>query len=242
MKAMILAAGLGSRLKPITNKIPKALVEVKGKTLLQHNIERIVSSGISDIVINVHHFSDKVINYLRENKNFGANIYISDETEMLLDTGGAIKKVSEWLFDDQPIIIQNVDIYTNIDYHKMLDFHLAKGALATVAVRNRESSRYLMFNNDNELCGWQNTNTKEKIITREASKTNNLAFSCTHIMDAKLLSLLPDKKVFSIIETYLELSQQYTIAGYLHNNDYWFDIGTPEKLNNLEMFLQKNSK
>ena len=237
---MILAAGLGSRLKPITDKIPKALVEVNGKTLLQYNIERIVSSGINNIAINVHHFSEKVINYLHENRNFGANIFISDETDKLLDTGGGIKKVSEWLQDDQPILIQNVDIYTNINYKKMFEFHKKKNALATVAVRNRESSRYLMFNDENELCGWQNTNTKQKIVTREVQHTNNLAFSCTHILDAKLLSFLPDKEVFSIINTYLELSKQHTIAGFLHNNDYWFDIGTPEKLANLELFLQKN--
>lgn len=234
---MILAAGLGTRLKPITDTIPKALVKVGNKTLLQYNIERMLAFGIKDIVINVHHFSEKITKYLHDNNNFNANIQISDEIELLLDTGGGIKYASQWLASEEPILIQNVDIFTNINYENMLNHHLASNALATLAVRNRESTRYLLFNKNNVMCGWQNIKTNEKIITRNDDNLNSLAFSCTHIISPKLLQLLPDKKVFSIIDVYLELSKHHKVLAYMHNDDYWFDIGTPDKLQRVEQFL-----
>jgi len=241
MKAMILAAGLGSRLRPVTNTIPKALVAVKGKTLLQYHIERIIDFGINDIVINVHHFASKVREFLHEKNNFNVNIIISDESDKLLDTGGGIKKASSWLKGDESILIQNVDIYSNIDYKKMLSQHLKRQALATVAVRHRETSRYLLFNNKHELCGWENTKTKQKIITRETSGCENLGFSCVHFISPELFHYLPNNDVFSIIDSYLELSKEHLISSYVHNNDYWFDIGTPEKLEKLEYFLNTDS-
>ena len=174
---MIFAAGLGSRLKPITNTKPKALAEAGGKTLLQLNIEQLISFGVSDIVINVHHFADKVITFLKRHNNFNININISDETGLLLDTGGGLKKASILLSGEEPIILQNVDIYSNIDYNKMLEYHLENNPIATLAVQNRESSRYLKFNSDRKLSGWINTKTKEEIITRNDSSLSNLAFS-----------------------------------------------------------------
>jgi len=240
MKAMIFAAGLGSRLKPITNSKPKALVEVGNKTLLQLNIEQLIGFGINDIVVNVHHFSELVIAYLKQHKNFGANISISNESVLLLDTGGGLRKAAHSLRGDEPILLQNVDIYSSIDYGKMLEQHRKSSALATLAIQNRKSSRYLMFNKNAELCGWVNTKTDEKIITRSNQNTENFAFSGVHIISPEMLFLLPDKSVFGIIETYLEVSKINKISGYLHNNDHWFDVGTPEKLNKLEQFLQDN--
>ncbi len=236
---MILAAGLGTRLKPITNNIPKALVEVNGKTLLQFHIERIIEFGITDIVVNVHHFSEKVIEFL-ESKHFDANIIISNEYDLLLDTGGAIRKAYEWLAGDELVLIQNVDIYSNIDYEKMLEQHNLSKALATIAVRARPTTRYLLFNENDELCGWQNTKTGEEIITRSNDKRKQFGFSCVHIISQELLDMLPNENVFSIISTYLELSKHNSIKPYIHNSDYWFDIGTPEKLSYLERFLKNN--
>lgn len=234
---MIFAAGLGSRLKPLTDSKPKALVDVGSKTLLQLNIEQIIAFGIKDIVVNVHHFSEQVIGYLKQHKNFGANIKISNESELLLDTGGGLRKAADLLKGEEPILIQNVDIYSNIDYGKMLEQHRKTNALATLAIQNRKSSRYLMFDADAQLCGWLNTKTNEKIITRHAQSTENFAFSGVHIISPQLLSLLPNTEVFGIIDIYLELSRTHSITGYLHNYDYWFDVGTPEKLNSLHNHL-----
>jgi NDP-sugar pyrophosphorylase family protein len=238
MKAMIFAAGLGSRLKPLTNSKPKALVEVGNKTLLQLNIEQILTLGIKEIVVNVHHFSDQVISYLKNNNNFGVDIRISNESELLLDTGGGLKKASALLKGTEPVLLQNVDIYSTIDYVKLLRQHIESKALATLAIQNRVSSRYLMFDTDWQLSGWLNTRSKEKIITRNSPEIENYAFSGIHIISPQILDMLPSKDVFGIIEAYLELSKSNRILGYLHNSDDWFDVGTPEKLEKLNMHLQ----
>ncbi len=242
MKALIFAAGLGSRFKPITNKIPKALVKVDGKTLLQFNIERLIQFGVNDIVINVHHYSNQIIEFLKYHNFFNVNIQISDESGLLLDTGGGLKKAANMLKGGEPILLQNVDIYSDIDYNKMLKQHNNSGALATLAVQNRESSRYLMFNGNNQLSGWIDTKTNEQIVTRPNNSTKNMAFCGVHIVSPKILDMLPDKNVFGIIEIYLELSKTQTISGYLHNNNYWFDVGSPEKLEKLEQFLHLKKK
>ncbi len=238
MKALIFAAGLGSRFKPITNKIPKALVKVGGKTLLQYNIERLIEFGITNIVINVHHYPEQIIEFLKSHNYFNINIQISDESGFLLDTGGGLKKAACLLKGGKPVLLQNVDIYSNIDYDKMLKQHIESDSLATLAVQNRESDRYLMFNSNNELSGWVNIKTNEQIVTRTNNTTKNLSFSGIHIISNRLLNMLPNKTVFSIIEFYLELSKTQTISGYLHNNNYWFDVGSPERLEKLEQFLR----
>jgi len=237
---MIFAAGLGSRLKPLTDTKPKALVNIGDKTLLQLNIEQIIAFGIKDIVVNVHHFSEQVKSYLNYHNNFGVNIMISDEMEKLLDTGGGLRKASAMIDGDEPILLQNVDIFTNINYGKILKQHTNNKSLATLAVQNRDSSRYLMFDKNMQLCGWHNTKTNEKIITRTVNTTESLAFSGVHIISPKMLGMLPKVDVFGIIDTYLELSKNHLISGYSHDSDYWFDVGTPEKLNNLEQFLVNN--
>ena len=240
MKAMIFAAGLGSRLKPLTNSKPKALVEVGNTTLLQLNIEQILTFGIKEIVINVHHYSDQVISYLKKNNNFGADISISNESNLLLDTGGGLKKAADLLRGTEPILLQNVDIYSTIDYGHMLSQHEENRALATLAVQKRVSSRYLMFDADAQLCGWINSRSNETIITRKSQKTENYAFSGIHIISPKMLDMLPNKNVFGIIEAYLELSKNNRILGYLHNGDDWFDVGTTEKLQKLNTHMQQN--
>lgn len=241
MKAMIFAAGIGTRLKPITNTKPKALVEAGGKTLLQINIEQLIDFGIKDIVINVHHFSEQIINFLESNKFFNINIQISDESDFLLDTGGGLKKAANLLQGDEPVILKNVDIYSDIDYNKMLEYHIKSGSIATLAVKSRESSRYLRFNSNNNLCGWVNTRTNEKIITRNDKEIKLLAFSGIHIISPQIFDLLPNEQVFGIIQPYLEISKKFPISGYQHDDDIWFDIGSPDKLNKLNQFIKKGN-
>ncbi len=238
MKAFILAAGLGTRLKSLTKSKPKALVEAGGKTLLQINIERLSKSGITDIVINTHHFSNLIKDFLKQNNNFNLNIKISDETELLLDTGGGIKKALSQFKSNEPVLIQNVDIYSDIDYTDMLNSHLKNKSVATLAINNRESSRYLLFNNSNYLSGWGNNQTNERIITRNSDNLKKYAFCGIHIVSPDILDMMPDKKKFSIIDAYLKISEDFKISGYQYNGA-WFDIGTPQKLNDFEIFLNK---
>ncbi len=165
MQAMILAAGLGTRLKPITDEMPKALVEINGKTLLEIAIRNLIENDFRRIVINVHHFSDKVKDFINKN-TFAADIFISDESDLLLDTGGGIKHAQKF-FDDSPILVHNVDIISNLNLKEFYQFHLSDDALASLVVSNRESNRYLLFNDENILCGWQDVKKDEKIIVRD---------------------------------------------------------------------------
>jgi NDP-sugar pyrophosphorylase family protein len=237
MKAMIFAAGLGSRLRPLTDSKPKALVEIGGKTLLQINIEKLIEFGISDIIVNTHHFSKQVVAFLRDNNNFNVNIQISDETDLLLDTGGGLKKAKDLLKGSEPIILQNVDIISDISYSKMVNYHLKHSPIATLAIQNRESSRYLLFDENNVLSGWENVNSGEKIVTRTNAKTYRYAFSGIHIISPKIFDLLPADKVISIIKPYLEISKNHNIMGYLHDTDMWYDVGTIDKLNEVNKLL-----
>jgi MurNAc alpha-1-phosphate uridylyltransferase len=236
-KAMIFAAGLGTRLRPLTNDRPKALVEVNEKTLLQHAIEHLNNFGITTIIVNIHHFGKRILEVLEANQNFGCNIIISDERDALLETGGGLKKAAPLLQGGAPFVVYNVDVLSNINLDKMLDYHNKNGALATLATRNRKTSRYLLFNEQEELCGWKNINTKEIKSVREAQSTHNYAFSGIHIIDPKLLNLITEKGKFSITNTYLDLAKEHKIMAYLHDEDYWFDVGKHEQLNKAELFL-----
>lgn len=231
MKAMIFAAGLGTRLRPLTNDKPKALVEVKGKSLLEITINRLIENEIDKIIINVHHFADQVIQFVNE-KKFKAKIVISDERDKLLDTGGGLKK-AKWFFDDQPFLVHNVDIVSDIDLRELYNIHIKNNSLATVAVRNRKSSRYFLFDNDMILCGWENVNKNEKIISRRRNNLNQFAFSGIQIMSPKIFDFFPNKDVFSIIDVYLTASKHELIKGYLHNYSFWQDVGKIEDLNGL---------
>lgn len=224
---MIFAAGLGTRLYPITKTIPKALAPYKGKTLLQHVIEKISDAGFDEIIINIHHFAEKVKFFLAENNNFGKNIIISDETEQLLETGGGLFKASNFL-KDEAFLVHNVDILSNIDLKKMCEFHLKNDSLATLAVQNRESNKRLYFNKNNELCKWKNEVTGEEKPARNCG--NNpipFAFSGIHIINPEIFKFMKHGK-YSIIETYLLAAITEKITYFDHSNDLWADMGKPE--------------
>ncbi len=238
MKAMIFAAGLGSRLKPHTNRIPKALVEVSGKPLLLLAIEYLKKHGVTEAIINIHHFGEQIIEYCSKN-NFGIDIYFSDERNQLLDTGGGLKKASEWLSGSEPFIVVNADIITNVNIQDMFKHHKQNGNVVTLAVRDRDSSRKLMFNDGNELCAWKNTITNEVIkVNNTFQNTFEYAFSGLHVISPSILIDFPSQETFSIIKFYLGAAKKYKIGGYVHNDGYWFDVGTPDKLFAAEQYLQ----
>ena len=229
MKAMILAAGLGTRLKPITDTIPKALVEINGKTLLEHAFEHLKFYGINEVIVNVHHFPDQVISFLKKKKNFGCKVEISDERDLLLDTGGGFRKAS-WFFEGGgPFLIRNVDVLSNTDLDAMLAFHNKHKPLATLAVRNRETSRYLLFSEKQELIGWTNVSTKEKKLSRKSFRQMHpLAFSGIQILNPSVIPMLTEEGRFSLITMYLRLSRDHRICAFTDNDSFWFDAGKRE--------------
>ena len=230
MKGMILAAGLGTRLKPFTDKHPKALAPVNGKTLLQRNIEFLKSYGVDDILINVHHFADQIIHHIEENHQFGIKITISDETDQVLETGGGLKKAS-WFFDDgNPFILMNVDILTDMNLQKLIAYHEAHNALVTLAVSTRESSRCFLWNEDLLLCGWRNRQTGEERISRAEPHLTEMSFSGIHIIDPAFFSFLTQEGKFSIVDTYLEAARKERILGYDHSGSHLIDVGKPESI------------
>ncbi|MEM6802196.1 MAG: nucleotidyltransferase family protein [Bacteroidota bacterium] len=240
MKAMIFAAGLGTRLRPLTNDRPKALVEVHGKALLEWVILKIREQGIRDVVINVHHFADKIETFLSDNKNFGLNISISDERELLLETGGGLKFAKDLLRGNEPILIHNADIISDIDLQAFIQFHQENKALASLAVSKRNTSRYLHFDEENLLTGWENIHTGEVRPARvPKGEIRRLAFSGIHLINPGFLDLLLEEGKFSIIEVYLRLASQRRILAYEHQNKNWFDVGKAENLPLAEAYLKK---
>lgn len=234
MKAMIFAAGLGTRLRPLTNDRPKALVEVKGTPLLEITIKRLIHFGVKEIIINVHHFAEKIQQFLADNKNFGIRIETSFEKEMPLETGGGLKKAA-WFFDDgKPFIICNADILSNIDLLKMYETHCETAALATYAIQKRDTSRYMLHNTEGVMCGWMNTKTKTIKMSRFASELGMYSFSCFHIVNPEIFQTTPKDDFFTIIDWYLNIGNRYTIMGYRHDADIWCDIGKPETLKEAE--------
>ncbi len=229
MKAMILAAGLGTRLKPLTNIRPKVLLEAGPYTLLEFAIRKLKSAGFNELIINVHHFAPMVLDYLKKNNNFGCHITISDESEELLDTGGAIAKAAWFFDDDQPFLIYNADIVSNMDLGEFYRSHLAGESIATLSVRCRKTSRYLLFDDNMRLCGWENIATGEKRMPIPLTETQQFAFSGIHAISPQLLPLL-DKGRFSIIDTYLKLAADHHISGRVDNSLLWADAGKPESL------------
>jgi NDP-sugar pyrophosphorylase family protein len=235
MKAMVLAAGLGTRLRPLTDDRPKALVEVAGRTLLEITLSRLRSFDIREVIINVHHFADMVVEYLKVNGNFGMHVEISRE-EVLLDTGGGLKKAG-WFFPegsshpDEPFILHNVDVISTIDLRRMLQTHSENKALATLAVQDRETSRYLMFDDQLQLCGRRSGCDGKLELVRPASQIYALAFGGIHIISPRLISKLVDEGAFSIIQSYLRLaSQGENILGFRAEEYYWRDLGRLDDL------------
>ncbi|MGO9087305.1 MAG: NDP-sugar synthase [Candidatus Sulfotelmatobacter sp.] len=246
MKAMILAAGLGTRLHPLTEDRPKALVQVAGHTLLEITLRRLREFGIREVIINVHHFADMIAEYLRENDNFGMRIELSRE-EVLLDTGGGLKKAA-WFFledsrhatshapghlpgpEEDPFLLHNVDVISTIDFEQMVEFHRENQALATLAVQDRETSRYLLFDGQGQLCGRQ-AGREPAEMARSSGQVQALAFSGVHVISARFLAMITEQGVFSIIESYLRLAGQgEKILAFRADKYYWRDLGRPENV------------
>ncbi|HKM65949.1 MAG TPA: nucleotidyltransferase family protein [Candidatus Acidoferrum sp.] len=234
MRAMVLAAGLGTRLRPLTNDRPKALVELGGRTLLEITLTRLASFGVRDVIINVHHFADLVIEYLKAHHNFGLHVEISRE-EILLDTGGGLKKAA-WFFLqdpdrlDEPFLLHNVDVVSTIDLRQLLEVHANNRALATLAVQQRESSRQLLFSPEGELCGrWVSGQDPE--FVRDTPNVQAYAFSGIHAISPRLLPKITEQDVFSIINSYLRLAGEgQRILRYGADEYRWRDLGRMEDL------------
>jgi len=240
INAMIFAAGLGTRLKQYTQDCPKALVSLNGKPLLEHCILKLKDFGVDRIVINVHHFADQIEAFLASKGNFGMDILISDERELLLDTGGAIKKAKSLFIPNAPILIYNVDILSSLNLDDLLAAHEKKQALATLNLRDKNTNRHLCFNQDGLLCAWKNDATQEvKVVNESHFDSSAFSFSGIHIIDSKLLDLIEEEGVFSIIDLYLRLAKDYKIAGYHDRSDIWMDLGKPEELQKAELLIKK---
>lgn len=232
---MIFAAGLGTRLRPLTNDRPKALVEVNGKPLLEIVILQLKRYGFRDIIVNVHYFAKQIIRFLEAKNNFGINIQISDESDLLLETGGGLQKAKPFLCsNNEPFLVHNVDILSDINLAALYQNHLESKPLATLVVRNRKTSRYLLFDEANRLCGWQNTKTGEVRMMREmlpSLQAKALAFSGIHVISPQIFEYMPaDESVFSIIETYLQAAKKKTLLAYPSDDSNWLDVGKPESL------------
>ena len=238
MKAMILAAGLGTRLKPFTDKHPKALAIVNGKSLLQRNIEYLQNFGINEVVVNVHHFAGKVITAIKNNNGFGSNIIVSDETEEILETGGAIKKASWFFQGNEPFILMNVDVLTDMDMDLMIKQHITQKPLATLAVTTRKTSRYFLFDEVDNLCGWKNEYTGEQKMSKEIICHTQKAFSGIHIIAPEIFSLIKQEGKFSIIDVYLELCKTRPIMAFDHSTSKFVDVGRPESILQAEQMFE----
>lgn len=234
---MVFAAGLGTRLKPLTNNKPKALVEVKGIPMLEIVIRRLEFFGFNEIVVNVHHFSEQIIDFLNKT-NFKAKIFISDESNCLLDTGGGLKKASVF-FDTKPVLIHNVDVISNLNLTEIYQQHIESNALATLAVKNRKTSRYFLFDNNGQMIGWKNMKTNEIRMSRiSLGKLNALAFSGIHVVSPEIFKLMKKEGKFSITDVYLELSRTNKIIGYQCESSMWIDLGNADNLAKAEEFFR----
>ena len=247
MKAMILAAGLGTRLRPLTNDRPKALVEIAGHTLLEIALNRLRSIGVQDVIVNAHHFAGMIVDYLKANNNFGVNIAISLE-EVLLDTGGGLKHAADFFLGShdtspEPFLLHNVDIISTIDLRRMIQFHTETGALATLAVQDRKTSRYLLFDEQSQLCGRRtrtaaDTEEAKVEMVRQAQQTQALAFCGIHVLSPRIFTEMQEEGAFSIIATYLRLAAQgENIAAFRADDAYWRDLGRPENIAQVEREL-----
>jgi NDP-sugar pyrophosphorylase family protein len=239
VKAIIFAAGIGSRLGKITEDQPKALVEIGGKALLEIAIRKLIKYGFDEIIINVHHFADRIEEFLEEKRNFNIRIELSDEREQLLETGGGLMKAS-WFFDDhQPFLTYNVDVLTNLDILSLLRYHQGTGALVSLACKERNTQRYFLTDKNNRLVGWENTETGERIDSLPAGDTvNRVGYSGISVVDPELYNLVTEKGAFSLTSLYLRLAAENPIIIYRHDADLWIDIGKPEQLNTARDYFQ----
>jgi len=243
MKAMVLAAGLGTRLRPLTDSRPKALVEIDGRTLLEITLARLRAFGVREVIVNVHHFADMMVAYLAR-QNFGMRIEISRE-EVLLDTGGGLKKAARFLLEDarqsdESFLLHNVDVLSNIDLGSMVQFHKEQEAIATLAVQQRQSSRYLLFDQREQLCGRRFEREQRTELSRPGDPLQALAFCGIHVISLRLLDMMTEDGVFSIIESYLRLAaRSERIVAYRADEYCWRDLGTLESLQEAAQDLQR---
>jgi NDP-sugar pyrophosphorylase family protein len=241
MKAMVLAAGLGTRLRPFTDDRPKALVTLGGKTLLEIALLTLRSLGVDEVIVNVHHFAEMVCDYLDENGNFGMHVEISHEVE-LLDTGGGLKKAAWFFLEDggnEPFILHNVDVLSTIDLSRMVRRHAEQDALATLAVQERDTSRYLLFDESGQLCGRRIGRDGLDEMARPAAQILPLAFAGIHVISPRLLTEMREEGAFSIIDAYLNLAARgEKIAAFRADEYYWRDLGRPENIAEAERDLE----
>jgi len=229
MKAMIFAAGLGTRLGEISRSIPKALIEINGKSILQIAVEKVYAHGFDDIIVNVHLFADLVENEVEKLRKLNFNITVSDERKLLLETGGGLYK-TRWFFDNDPFLVYNADIITDLDLSALYRFHMENGGIATIAVRNRPGKRFFLVNESGLLKGWCNKETGEEIIVESnPGVLKEAGFSGIHIVNPEIFKYM-DEGVYSMTPLYLRLAQSYKIFTYWHDDGFWADIGTPENL------------
>jgi len=235
MKAMVLAAGLGTRLRPLTDDRPKALVQIAGRTLLEITLTRLRSAGVREVIINVHHFADMVVEFLQTNGNFGMRVEISPE-QVLLDTGGGLKKAAWFFLEDssrldEPFILHNVDVISSIDLRRMAQFHSENQALATLAVQERETSRYLLFDQHLQLCGRRAGRDQPEELVRHSQPTQSLAFSGIHVISPRIFAMLTEDGGFPIVPAYLRLAGLgEKVVAFRADEYYWRDLGRAESV------------
>jgi N-acetyl-alpha-D-muramate 1-phosphate uridylyltransferase len=237
MKAMILAAGLGTRFKPWTDTHPKALAIINGKSLLQRNIEFLQRAGIFEVVVNVHHFADQIERAISENKGWGSDIAISDERDAVLETGGGLMKASRWLNNDS-FVLMNVDVLTSLDLTKMIGSHSKLMPLATLATTDRKTSRYFVFDHLDNLSGWINVKTGEEKMIRQTADRRLRAFSGIHIINPRIFSLVKNDGKFSMVDVYLSLAGEEIIKSFDHSDTFFIDVGKPEALAEAERLFK----
>jgi NDP-sugar pyrophosphorylase family protein len=238
MKAMIFAAGLGKRLGKITETIPKALVDIEGKTALHLAVEKCTYHGFDEIIVNVHHFADMVEKEIMKLNKTGYRISVSDERDKLLETGGGLYK-ARYFFDDAPFLIYNVDIISDLDISALYNYHLDKKGFATLAVRHRPGNRFYLIDQEGIIRGWRNNSTGEQILTsQQSANLSEIAFSSMHIVEPEIFNYM-EEGVYTMTTLYLKLAGDHKICTYLDDSGYWGDIGTPESLEYVRGLLKK---
>lgn len=230
LRGMIFCAGLGTRFKPWTDQHPKALAVINGKSLLQRNVEYLQQYGIKHLVVNVHHFADQIIEAIKEHKGWGSEITISDETDAVLETGGGLLKAKHLFTPGEKFITCNADILTDLDISQLIAFHEANKPLISLAVGDRKTSRYLLFDENNTLCGWRNISTGEEKIARPANTLIQKSYDCVVVFEYEVFDHIPFTGKFSLIDLYLHLAKTHTIKGFQHHADRWIDVGKPESV------------
>lgn len=229
-KAIIFSAGLGTRFKPWTDRHPKALAIVNNKSLLQRNIEYLQQYNISEVIVNIHHFPEQIIQVINANNGWGSNIIISDERDEVLETGGGLLKAKPLLNGTDPFLSLNVDVLTDLNINDLAAFHAQQKSLVSFGVTERKTSRNILLDADGRMCGWQNITTGEEKIIIKKEIIKPFAYSCVVVYEPEIFSLITQQGKFSIMDTYLDLCADHTISGYNHTGDRWIDVGKPESV------------